>query len=218
MARNRKSNRRSTNHRPEPDSGSGSRKARDDSHRRAGADRVGDRKSRPTRHSNSETRPRKHRKHRRHEVVTDTDGDYLMDKTQPSPKHDTHQGQPGIRQDTASSSSKKRHPAERPQRLPDHSREKPPERREAKKDYHFRRQLLALLEQQRQVVEAWADSLGAGAPRSRWSGSRSRSGSCTLHECPWRTTAMRTGGESAERERRTRRWGRGPVNGGSMGH
>uniref|UniRef100_L2FWT4 Uncharacterized protein n=1 Tax=Colletotrichum fructicola (strain Nara gc5) TaxID=1213859 RepID=L2FWT4_COLFN len=150
MARNRKSNRRSTNHRPEPDSGSGSRKARDDSHRRAGADRVGDRKSRPTRHSNSETRPRKHRKHRRHEVVTDTDGDYLMDKTQPSPKHDTHQGQPGIRQDTASSSSKKRHPAERPQRLPDHSREKPPERREAKKDYHFRRQLLALLEQQRQ--------------------------------------------------------------------
>ncbi|KAI8159210.1 hypothetical protein K4K49_001639 [Colletotrichum sp. SAR 10_70] len=164
MARNRKSNRRSTNRRPEPDSGSGSRKARDDSHRRAGADRVGDRKSRSTRHSNSETRPRRHRKHRRHEVVTDTDGDYLMDKTQPSPKHDTHQGQPGTRQDTASWSSKKRHPAERPQRLPDHSREKPPERREAKKDYHFRRQLLALLEQQRQVVEAWADSLGAGGP------------------------------------------------------
>ncbi|EQB47297.1 hypothetical protein CGLO_13573 [Colletotrichum gloeosporioides Cg-14] len=164
MARNRKSSRRSTNRRPEPDSGSGSRNTRDDSHRRDRADRFVDRKSRSTRHSNSETRPRKHRKHRRHEVVTDTDGDYLMDKTQPGPKHDRHQGQPATRLDTASSSSKERHPAERPQRLPDHNREKPHERREAKKDYHFRRHLLALLEQQRQVVEAWADSLGAGGP------------------------------------------------------
>ncbi|KAK2736093.1 hypothetical protein CKAH01_07847 [Colletotrichum kahawae] len=165
MARNRKSNRCSPKRRPETDSGRGSRNTRDDSHRRDRADGIGDRKSRSTRHSNSETRARKHRNHsRRHEVATDLDGDCLMDKTQPSPKHDTHQDQPATRQDTASSTVKRRHPAERPQRLPDHNREKPHERREAKKDYHFRRQLLYLLEQQRQVVEAWADSLGAGGP------------------------------------------------------
>ncbi|KAF9870813.1 hypothetical protein CkaCkLH20_11712 [Colletotrichum karsti] len=167
MPRKHKSNRRSTKHRQDAvdsDFSVDRRIVKDDSHSRGRRDRSSSKK-RVIPDTAEQLRPRKHNKHRRYKLRADNDGDSAMPPTPPSSPLPADEIQRSYKRDSNGSNARRRHVPEIPTRQTKTSRgRQEPYGDSAIKNYRFRHHVLSLLDQQRDVIETWADSVGAGGP------------------------------------------------------